>query len=43
MAAMAAPARTAAQHPSMLHLVGQAPWPEDRRLAKVEDFVLSQD
>jgi SRSO17 transposase len=40
MAAMAAPARTAAQHPSMLHLVGQAPWPEDRRLAKVEDFVL---
>ncbi len=37
MAAMTAPARTSAQHQSMLHFVGKAPWSEERLLAKVRD------
>lgn len=40
MAAMTAPARTSAQHQSMLHFVGKAPWSEERLLAKVRDLVL---
>jgi len=40
MAAMTAPARTSAQHQSMLHFVGKAPWWEERLLAKVRDLVL---
>jgi SRSO17 transposase len=40
MAAMTAPARTSAQHQSMLHFVGKAPWSEERLLAKVRDVVL---
>jgi SRSO17 transposase len=40
MAAMTAPARTSAQHQSMLHFVAKAPWSEERLLAKVRDLVL---
>src|SRR3977135_2896604 len=35
MAAVTAPARTAAQHQSLLHFVGQASWSEEKVLAKV--------
>jgi SRSO17 transposase len=40
MAAVTAPARVAAQHQSLLHFVGNAPWSDDRLLAKVRDLVL---
>ena len=40
MAAVTAPARVAAQHQSLLHFVGNAPWSDDRVLAKVRDLVL---
>jgi SRSO17 transposase len=40
MAAMTAPARVAAQHQSLLHVVGQAPWSETAVLTKVRDLVL---
>ncbi len=40
MAALTAPARTAAQHQSLLHFVGQAPWPDEPVLAKVREMVL---
>jgi SRSO17 transposase len=40
MAAMTAPARAAAQHQSLLHFVGQAPWSETAVLTKVRDLVL---
>src|SRR3954468_6128437 len=40
MAAMTAPARVAAQHQSLLHFVGQAPWSETAVLTKVRDLVL---
>jgi SRSO17 transposase len=40
MAARTAPARTAAQHQSLLHFVGQAPWPDEPVLAKVREMVL---
>lgn len=40
MAAMTAPARTAAQHQSLLHFVGQSPWSDERVLAKVGEMVL---
>jgi SRSO17 transposase len=40
MAAVTAPERTAAQHQSLLHFVGQAAWSDDKVLAKVRDLVL---
>ena len=40
MAAMTAPARVAAQHQSLLHFVGQAPWSDAAVLTKVRDLVL---
>jgi SRSO17 transposase len=40
MAARTAPARTAAQHQSLLHFVGVAPWSDDKVLAKVREMVL---
>src|SRR5512141_1708926 len=40
MAAVTAPGRTAAQHQSLLHFVGEAPWSDERVLAKVREMVL---
>jgi SRSO17 transposase len=40
MAAVTAPARTAAQHQSLLHFVGQATWSDEKVLAKVCEMVL---
>ena len=40
MAAVTAPERTAAQHQSLLHFVGQAAWSDGRVLAKVREMVL---
>src|SRR4030088_1481927 len=40
MAALTAPARTAAQHQSLLHFVGQASWSDEKVLAKVCEMVL---
>ena len=40
IAAVTAPGRTAAQHQSLLHFVGQAPWSDERVLAKVCEMVL---
>jgi SRSO17 transposase len=40
MAARTAPARTAAQHQSLLHFVGVAPWSDEKVLAKVRAMVL---
>lgn len=40
MAAVTAPGRTAAQHQSLLHFVGQASWSDERVLAKVCELVL---
>ena len=40
MAAVTAPARVAAQHQSLLHFVGNAPWSDERVLAKVRELVL---
>ena len=40
MAALTAPARTAAQHQSLLHFVGQAPWSDAAVLTKVRELVL---
>ena len=40
MAAMTAPARTAAQHQSLLHFVGEATWSDEKVLAKVREMVL---
>src|SRR6478736_9047450 len=40
MAAVTAPARTAAQHQSLLHFVGQASWSDEKVLAKVREMVL---
>src|SRR5450759_3599249 len=40
MAALTAPARVAAQHQSLLHFVGNAPWSDERVLARVRDPVL---
>ena len=42
MAAITAPGRTAAQHQSLLHFVGQAAWSDDDVLAKVRQMVLPQ-
>ena len=40
MAAVTAPARVAAQHQSLLHFVGNAPWSDETVLAKVSELVL---
>src|SRR5271168_4428993 len=40
MAARTAPARTAAQHQSLLHSVGVASWSDEKVLAKVREMVL---
>ena len=40
MAARTAPARTAAQHQSLLHFVGNAAWSDEEVLAKVREMVL---
>src|ERR1043166_176127 len=40
IAAVTAPARGAAQHQSLLHFVGQAPWSDAAVLTKVRDLVL---
>lgn len=40
MAARTAPARTAAQHQSLLHFVGNACWSDEEVLAKVREMVL---
>ena len=40
LAAVTDPSRVSAQHQSLLHLVGEAPWSDDRLLSKVLDEVL---
>ena len=40
IAALTAPARAAAQHQSLLHFVGQAPWSDAAVLTQVRDLVL---
>jgi SRSO17 transposase len=40
MAAMTAPGRTAAQHQSLLHFIGEASWSDEQVLAKVREQVL---
>src|ERR1700751_1675161 len=40
MAAITAPARTAAQHQSLLHFVGESRWVDDDVLTKVREMVL---
>src|SRR6184192_2706798 len=40
MAAVTAPGRTAAQHQSLLHFVGNATWSDENVLAKVREIVL---
>jgi SRSO17 transposase len=40
MAARTAPARTAAQHQSLLHFVANAAWSDEDVLAKVREMVL---
>ena len=40
MAAVTAPGRTAAQHQSLLHFVGNATWSDENVLAKVREMVL---
>src|ERR1700732_1506331 len=40
MAALTAPVRVPAQHQSLLHFVGNAPWSDERVLARVGDLVL---
>ena len=40
MAAVTAPENVAAQHQSPLHFVGEAPWSDEKVLAKVREMVL---
>ena len=40
MAALTSPQRTAAQHQSLLHFVGEGRWSDERVLAKVRQMVL---
>ena len=40
MAAITAPERTAAQHQSLLHFIGEGKWRDERVLAKVRELVL---
>jgi len=42
MAAITAPGRTAAQHQSLLHFVGNAAWSDEMVLAKVREMVLPE-
>src|ERR1700690_4629843 len=42
MAAVTAPGRTAAQHQSLLHFVGNAAWSDENVLAKVRELVLPE-
>jgi SRSO17 transposase len=42
MAAITAPERTAAQHQSLLHFVGEGRWLDEKVLAKVREMVLPQ-
>src|SRR5712675_1606153 len=42
MAAITAPERTAAQHQSLLHFVGQGGWSDEKVLSKVRELVLPQ-
>ena len=42
MAATTAPERTAAQHQSLLHFVGEGKWSDEKVLAKVRELVLPQ-
>ena len=42
MAAITAPDRTAAQHQSLLHFVGQGDWSDQQVLAKVRELVLPE-
>src|SRR3974377_105676 len=42
MAAVTAPERTAAQHQSLLHFIGQGPWSDQKVLAKVCEKVLPE-
>jgi len=42
MAAKTAPARVAAQHQSLLHFVGVAPWSDEAVLGKVREMVLPE-
>jgi len=40
MAAIVAPTRVSAKHQSLLHLAGEAPWPDEAVLGKVRELVL---
>jgi SRSO17 transposase len=40
LAAVTAPARVAAQHQSLLHFVGNAPWSDEKMLARVRELVM---
>src|SRR6202171_5594578 len=42
MAAITAPERTAAQHQSLLHFIGEGRWSDEEVLAKVREMVLPQ-
>src|SRR5271169_6239522 len=42
MAAITAPERTAAQHQSLLHFVGEGGWSDEKVLAKVRELVLPE-
>jgi SRSO17 transposase len=42
MAAVTAPERVSAQHQSLLHFVNQAPWSDEKVLAKVREMVLPE-
>src|ERR1700722_4469688 len=42
MAAITAPHRTAAQHQSLLHFIGEGKWSDEKVLAKVREIVLPQ-
>jgi SRSO17 transposase len=42
MAAVTAPERTAAQHQSLLHFIGNAGWSDEKVLAKVSEMVLPE-
>src|SRR6202171_6028451 len=42
IAALTAPERTAAQHQSLLHFIGQGPWSDEKVLAKVREMVLPE-
>jgi SRSO17 transposase len=42
MAATIAPARTSAQHQSLLHFVGESPWSDERVLSKVCEMMLPE-